>query len=103
MLKRISQIIDNLTWYCKIILNDKDDDYIFILLMLRQKLLKVQKHWGNHTEYEHDYDDKFKLQELIQELDIFIDRTFELTESQNKKELEKIFSKLGRFLPRLWN
>lgn len=94
--------LDNLRYYFKVIWNDRDTDYYYILKLLRVKMIKTQSLWGTMTDYENDYHDKEKLQELIDELDLFLKESFDKTETQNKKECSLLMSKIGRLLPNLW-
>ena len=100
--------ISNLKYYAKTIMNDNDDDYMFILLILQNKLNKVYDHWGKHTTYQNDYTDKDKLKTLLEELNNLIINHEEYQKSDDlkkeySKKLERFFCKLGRSIDRFWN
>ena len=94
--------ISNLIYYFKVIWNDRDDDYYYILKLLRVKMIKTQELWGTMTDYENDYHDRDKLKELIDELDEFMIESFDCTEAENKKKCSLLLGKIGRLLPNLW-
>lgn len=94
--------IGNLVYYFKVIWNDRDEDYYYILKLLRVKMNKTLSLWGTMTDYENDYHDRDKLKELIDELDLFLEQSFDKTEAQNKKECSVLLGKIGRLLPNLW-
>lgn len=94
--------INNLIYYFKVIWNDRDDDYYYILKLLRVKLAKTHAVWGTSSNYENDYQDKEKLQELINELDLFLIQSFDNTEAINKKQCSILLGKIGKHIPKLW-
>ena len=101
---KLFNFIENLKYYFTFLIEDKDDDFIYINKLLLLKLKKVETIWGKETNYAGDYDDKEKLKELIQELEKVIE--FQETsedERENKKRNFKIYGKLGNLIPKLWN
>ena len=94
--------ISNLIYYFKVIWNDRDDDYYYILKLLRVKMIKTHDLWGSMSDYENDYHDKEKLKELIYELDLFLIQSFDNTEAVNKKNCSILLGKIGKLLPNLW-
>jgi len=90
-------------WYYRKALSKSDDDWSNVNLLLLLKLEKVYKYWGENTNYEKDYDDKFKLLDIISDLKYIQSHTFQLTEKENKEHLVKAYGKLGRLLPKLWD
>jgi excinuclease UvrABC nuclease subunit len=103
-LSKYFNFINNLKYYFNFLLEDKEDDFIYINKLLLLKLKKVEKYWGTNTNYVGDYDDKEKLRELIIQLEETIDfQTLSEDERENKKRNFKIYGKLGNFLPKLWN
>jgi hypothetical protein len=101
-LDNLLRSIYNLYYYRKVIMEDKDTDYIYILKILKIKLEKTYNYWGNLTDYENDYHDKEKLKELINQIDEFMKTSFEKSESVNKKECSALMAKVGRLIPNLW-
>lgn len=96
--------LKNLKYYFKFLINDKDDDFIYINEILLLKLKKMEKYWGTNTNYVGDYDDKEKLKEYIVDFEKIIDvQKLSEDERENKKKNFKIYGKLGNFIPRLWN
>jgi len=53
----------------KVICIDNQYDYVFLLLIIKRKLDLIESNWGSYTNHENDYEEKEKLQELIQILD----------------------------------
>jgi len=105
MLGKISRFfvgLGNLIAYRKVIYNDRDTDYFFILELLNTKLKRVAQYWGSLSNYENDYHDKEKLLELIKEIEDFQKRSFDQTENINKKECSTLMQKVGRLIPNLW-
>ena len=94
--------ISNLIYYFKVIWNDRDDDYYYILKILRVKMIKTQELWGSMTDYENDYHDREQLKNLIEELDTFMIQSFEHTEAENKKKCSLLLGRIGKLLPNLW-
>jgi len=91
----------------KVICIDNQYDFIFLLLILRHKLSLIESVWGKHTNHEHDYDEKEKLQELISILDKMIDialKNSDVTKHQEYQKLSKsFFNKLHRLHDKLWD
>jgi len=101
---KLFNFIGNLKYYFTFLIEDKDDDFIYINKLLLLKLKKVERIWGNETNYVGDYNDKEKLKEIIKEFEEVIE--FQETsddERENKKKNFKIYGKLGHLIPKLWN
>jgi excinuclease UvrABC nuclease subunit len=101
---KLFNFIENLKYYFTFLIEDKDDDFIYINKLLLLKLKKVESIWGKETNYVGDYDDKEKLKEIIKEFEKIIE--FQETsedEKENKKKNFKIYDKLGYLIPKLWN
>ena len=104
MFGKMINFLKNLKYYFKFLINDKDDDFIYINEILLLKLKKMEKYWGTNTNYVGDYDDKEKLKEYIVDFEKIIDvQKLSEDERENKKKNFKIYGKLGNFIPRLWN
>jgi len=104
MLKNFLVGLSNLKYYFKTIWNDRQTDYIFVIEILIKKLQKTEEYWGSCTSYEHDYDDKEKLQEILAELKKIKKKAlFSPDDKLIKHDLEKVCGKLARLLPKLWD
>lgn len=104
MFGKIINFLKNLKYYFKFLINDKDDDFIYINEILLLKLKKMEKYWGTNTNYVGDYDDKEKLKEYIKDFEKIVNvQKLSEDERENKKINFKIYGKLGNFIPRLWN
>ena len=93
----------NLKYYFNVIWKDRDYDYIFALYIMKRKLEKIENYLGTSSSYIGDYEDKIKLQKLINELDDFIEKNPSLDEKENSKICSNLFTKIGRLLPKLWD
>jgi hypothetical protein len=91
----------------KIICIDNQYDYIFLLLIIKRKLELIEEVWGKYTNHENDYDEKEKLQELIQLLDKLIDIALNEKDVSKHIEYQKLsksfFNKLHRLHDKLWD
>jgi len=90
-----------------VICNDNQYDFVFLLFVIRKKLKLIEEHWGTHTNHEHDYKEKEKLQELIDDLDRMIDIAVTYQDVSKHEEYQKIsksfFLKLHRLHDKLWD
>jgi hypothetical protein len=107
---RVNHCIENFLNWKDIICLDYQYDNLSLLLILRKKLSLIEKVWGVSTNHEKDYEEKEKLQELINLLNKMI--AFHL-EVNDKREIEKnkdyqklslsFFNKLHRLHDKLWD
>jgi len=85
---------------------DCQSDPVFLLLVIRHKLSLIEKIWGTSTRHEGDYDEKEKLQELVEMLDKMIDISLVSEDIIHDKEYQKLsrsfFNKLHRLHDKLF-
>ena len=91
----------------KVICIDNQYDYVYLLVILRHKLSLIESNWGTSTNHANDYDEKEKLQELINLLDDMIDISLteqDVTKNTEYQRLSKsFFNKLHRLHDKLWD
>jgi len=103
-MKKLINFFSNIWWYRKELYCDKEDDFIFINILVLKKLEKIYKYWGTCTNYIGDYDDKQKLKELIKELKELIGVQKNIEDEKILKSLNITFySKFGSFMTELWD
>ena len=86
---------------------DNQYDFVYLLLIIKRKLELIEQVWGDHTDHENDYDEKEKLQELINLLDKMIDIALNENNVSKNQEYQKLsksfFNKLHRLHDKLWD
>jgi hypothetical protein len=98
--------LDNLWKWRKIIWNDRWWDYTYFLELLRFKLHDMEEHWGRDTHYLKDYDDKKRIQDLIEDLEWMLneENIFEENyEEEYKKRSRRFFGRLDRNHRKFWD
>ena len=69
----------------------------YLILIIRHKLSLIHDVWGKYTDHEKDYDEKEKLEELIDIADHLIDKGINGKFDDEYKKLSKsFFTKLDR-------
>jgi len=86
---------------------DDQRDFIYLLLILHRKLQLMEKVWGTSTNHENDYDEKEKLQDLLNILDEMISIALENRDVTKHERYQKLsrsfFNKLHRLHDKLWD
>ena len=106
-IERFYKCKNNLSNWRKVICVDDQKDFIYLLLILKKKLELIEKEWGTHTDHENDYEEKEKLQELINTLEKMINIALlknDVSKDENYQKLSKsFFNKLHRLHDKLWS
>ena len=99
--------LKNLVFYFKTIWQDRPWDYLFILKLLDKKLEQIELHrkdkyfgvFGKHIDFEGEEKILKRLIEIREQIQIIVEEKCYM----EKEEGAKLFRKLGRLLPYLWD
>jgi len=82
---------------------DNDYHFVYLLVIIRHKLKLVEEMWGKYTDHEKDYEEKEKLQELIEDADWLINEVLlgDYKSEEYKKRSKSFFNKLDRIHTKL--
>jgi len=95
--------LKNLVFYFNLIWKDRPYDYIYLLLFLDKKLEQIELFWedkyfGKYMGWQNDKKILKELKETRNELRKYVNKG-EISE----KEAERLFKKLGKLVPYLWD
>ena len=86
---------------------DDQNDFVYLLLIMQRKLQLIEKVWGVGTNHEGDFDEKEKLQDLLNILDEMISIALENKDVTKHERYQKLsrsfFNKLHRLHDKLWD
>ena len=82
---------------------DNDYHFVYLLVIIRHKLKLIEEMWGKYTDHEKDYEEKEKLQELIDDVDWLINEILlgDYKSEEYKKRSKSFFNKLDRIHTKL--
>ena len=94
--------LKNLLFYFNLIWRDRPYDYIYLLLFLDKKLEQIELFWknkyfGKYMGWQNDKEILKELKEIRNKLRKYVNKG-EISE----KEAERLFKKLGKLVPYLW-
>jgi len=102
-MKEFLMSLKNLVFYFNLIWKDRPYDYIYLLQFLDKKLEQIElfledKYFGEHMGWQNDKEILKELKEIRNKLRKYVNKG-EISE----KEAERLFKKLGKLVPYLWD